>query len=311
MAIPASYIRALEGPILVTGASGFIGANLYKEIAAVRRDVFAVVRQEKGWRLADVHDSSIIAVDLNDGNATKNLVDSVQPRTVFDCVAYGAYSFEEDAELIYRTNFLALTNLVARLAEHPLAAFVHTGSSSEYGTICAAPPEDGPRDANSHYAVSKGAASDFLHFAGKHRGMPCVNLRLYSVYGPLEDTSRLIPNLLRQALAGHLPPLVDARTSRDFVHVTDVCRALIGAALRMHPDIYGESFNIGSGTHTTIGGLAERTRRLFSIADAPVFGTMEGRNWDLADWYADPSKAREVLGWQPEIALDDGLLQTA
>ena len=311
MPILATYIRALEGPILVTGASGFIGANLYKEIAAVRRDVFAVVRQDKGWRLADVHDDKVIAVDLNDANATKNLVDSVQPRTVFNCVAYGAYSFEEDADLIYRTNFLALSNLVTELARYSLAALVHTGSSSEYGANCAAPTEDGLRDANSHYAVSKGAASDFLRYAGKHRGVPCVNLRLYSVYGPLEDTSRLIPNLLRQALAGRLPPLVDARTSRDFVHVTDVCRALITAALRMHPDIYGESFNIGSGRRTTIAELADKTRELFSIADEPVFGTMEGRNWDLADWYADASKALDVLGWQPEIALEDGLRQTS
>jgi nucleoside-diphosphate-sugar epimerase/glycosyltransferase involved in cell wall biosynthesis len=311
MPILATYIRALEGPILVTGASGFIGANLYKEIAAVRRDVFAVVRQDKGWRLVDVHDDKVIAVDLNDANATKNLVDSVQPRTVFNCVAYGAYSFEEDADLIYRTNFLALSNLATELARYSLAALVHAGSSSEYGANCAAPSEDGLRDANSHYAVSKGAASDFLHYAGKHRGVPCVNLRLYSVYGPLEDTSRLIPNLLRQALAGHLPPLVDARTSRDFVHVTDVCRALITAALRMHPDIYGESFNIGSGKRTTIAELADKTRELFSITDEPVFGTMEGRNWDLADWYADASKALDVLGWQPEIALEDGLRQTS
>lgn len=311
MPMLATYLRALEGPILVTGASGFIGANLFKEIAAVRRDVFAVVRQDKGWRLVDVHDDRIISVDLNDANATKNLVDSVQPRTVFDCVAYGAYSFEEDVDLIYRTNFLALSNLVNELARYSLAAFVHAGSSSEYGANCAAPPEDAMRDANSHYAVSKGAASDFLRFAGKHRGLPCVNLRLYSVYGPLEDTSRLIPNLLRQALAGRLPPLVDARTSRDFVHVSDVCRALVSAALRMHPDIYGESFNIGSGTRTTIGDLAQKTREMFSIADEPVFGTMEGRNWDLADWYADASKARTVLGWQPEIALEDGLRQTS
>src|ERR1700712_1008732 len=233
MPILATYIRALEGPILVTGASGFIGANLYKEIAAVRRDVFAVVRQEKGWRLADVHDDKVIAVDLNDANSTKNLVDSVQPRTVFNCVAYGAYSFEEDSDLIYGTNFLALSNLASELALYPLAALIHTGSSSEYGANCAAPSEDGMRDANSHYAVSKGAASDFLHFVGKHRGLPCMNLRLYSVYGPLEDTSRLIPNLLRKALDGHLPPLVDARTSRDFIHVDDVCRAFVNAALRM------------------------------------------------------------------------------
>ncbi|HEX7638256.1 MAG TPA: NAD-dependent epimerase/dehydratase family protein [Burkholderiaceae bacterium] len=307
----ATHIRALEGPILVTGASGFVGANLFRTLAEVRRDVFAVVRREKGWRLADVHDERVIATDLNDLNATKNLVDSVQPRTVFDCSAYGAYSFEADAALIYRTNFLALVNLVEKLAEYPLAAFVHAGSSSEYGSNCAAPAEDAARDANSHYAVSKGAASDFLHFAGKHRGLPCVNLRLYSVYGPLEDTSRLVPNLLRRALAGELPPFVDARTSRDFVHVDDVGRAFIAAALRMHPDLYGESFNIGSGTCTTMADLAETTRRVFGVAAEPAFGTMEARGWDLAQWYSDSAKARAVLGWTPAVGLEEGLKRTA
>jgi dolichol-phosphate mannosyltransferase len=306
-----THIRALEGPILVTGASGFVGANLFRRLAEVRRDVFAVVRQDKGWRLADVHDERVIATDLNDVNATKNLVDSVQPRTVFDCSAYGAYSFEEDAGLIYRTNFLALVNLVERLARLPLAAYVHAGSSSEYGTNCSAPREDAPRDANSHYAVSKGAAADFLHFVGKHRGLPCVNLRLYSVYGPLEDTSRLIPNLLRQALAGKLPPFVDARTSRDFVHVDDVCRAFIAAALRMHPDLYGESFNIGSGHCTTMADLAQVTRRTFGVEAEPVFGTMEARNWDLAEWYSDSAKARDVLGWNAQVPLEEGLRQTS
>ena len=129
--ILATHIRALEGPILVTGASGFVGANLFRQLAEVRRDVFAVVRRDKGWRLADVHDERVIATDLTDANAVKNLVDSVRPRTVFDCSAYGAYSFEGDAALIYRTNFLGLVNLVERLAEHPPAAFVHAGSSSE------------------------------------------------------------------------------------------------------------------------------------------------------------------------------------
>lgn len=306
-----TYIRALEGPILVTGASGFIGANLFKQLAAIRRDVFAVVRQEKGWRLADVADERVIAVDLNDVNATRHLVDTVQPATVFDCVAYGAYSFEQEADLIHRTNFLALVHLVERLATNRLAAFIHAGSSSEYGTRSAAPQEDAVRDPNSHYSVSKGAASDFLHYAGKHKGVPCINLRLYSVYGALEDTSRLVPNLLRQAKAGHLPAFVDASTSRDFVHVEDVCRAFIYAALRMHPDLYGESFNIGSGIRTTIAELAETTRRLFGIEEDPVFGTMAARSWDLADWYADARKARSILGWQPSITLDEGLVRTA
>jgi len=306
-----AYVRALQGPILVTGASGFVGANLFKTIATVRDDVYAVVRLEKNWRLEDIRDERIIAADLTDSAAVKNLVNSVAPRTVFDCAAYGAYSFEKDASLTYQTNFQALINFTELLAALPVAAFVHAGSSSEYGTNCTAPSEDAPCEPNSPYAVSKVAAATYLHFMGKQRNFPCANLRLYSVYGPLEDTSRLLPTLAREALAGKLPPLVDPRISRDFVHVDDVCVAFIITAAKMHPGLYGESFNIGSGAKTTIADLAAMARRVFDITAEPQFGTMEDRAWDLAEWYSEPRKARELLDWKAEISLEDGLRSTA
>lgn len=306
-----AYIGALRGPILVTGASGFIGANLFKTLSAVRDDVYAVVRREKNWRLADVKDEHVIAVDINDYAATKNLVNSVGPQTVFDCMAYGAYSFEQDANLIYQTNFQSVINLIELLTSLPFAAFIHAGSSSEYGTNCAAPTEDSLCEPNSPYAVSKVAVANYLRFMGKQRNFPCVNLRLYSVYGPLEDTSRLLPNLLRHALVGNFPPLVDPHTSRDFVHVDDVCAAFIMAAAKMHPGFYGENFNVGTGAKTTIAELVDVTRRLFNIEDEPQFGSMEGRAWDLAEWYADPRKALEQLGWKPLVKLDEGLRSMA
>lgn len=306
-----NFISALRGPILVTGASGFIGANLFKVLAAARQDVFAVVQREKNWRLIDVGDEQVMAVDLNDHAAVKNLVTSVAPQTVFDCVAYGAYSFEKDDQLIYKTNFLAATSLIELLAERPFSAYVHAGSSSEYGTNCSAPTEDSECLPNSDYAVSKLAVANYLGFMGRSRAFPCINLRLYSVYGPLEDTARLIPMLTRQALTGKLPPLVDARTSRDFVHVDDVCRAFILAAAKMHPGLYGQNFNIGSGQKTTIGDLAATAKRLFNIQEAPQFGTMSGRDWDLAEWYSNPHKAMDLLQWQATISLEEGLRQTA
>lgn len=306
-----AYIRALRGPILVTGASGFVGANLFNTLAAVRDDVYAVVRREKGWRLSEVKDERVIAVDLNDYAAAKNLINGVNPQTVFDCAAYGAYSFEEDANLIYQTNFQSVINFVELLAGKPFTAFIHAGSSSEYGTNCTAPSEDSLCEPNSPYAVSKLAVASYLRFMGKQRRFPCVNLRLYSVYGPLEDTSRLLPNLLRQALTGKLPPFVDPRTSRDFIHVDDVCAAFILAAAKMHPGLYGENFNIGTGIKTTIAELADLTRRVFNISAEPQFGAMKGRAWDLAEWYANPNRAIEQLGWKPLIKLEDGLRSMA
>ena len=306
-----THIRALRGPILVTGASGFIGVNLLQRLLKERSDVYAAVRRGKNWRLDDVNDERLVVVDLNDFASTKNMVNSLQPQTVFDCAAYGAYSFEEDGGLIYQTNFQSIVNLVGLLQGRQFGAFVHAGSSSEYGTNCSAPSEDSACEPNSHYAVSKVAVASYLQYMGKHKSFPCANLRLYAVYGPYEDTSRLIPNVLRQALAGKLPPFVDARTSRDFIHVDDVVAAFVRTATAMQPELYGQSFNIGTGTKTTIGELAATTRRIFDVTDEAKFGTMEGRAWDLAEWYADPRNAIAKLGWRPTIRLEEGLRSTA
>ena len=301
------HIRALKGPILVTGAAGFLGANLFNILRLNREDVYAVVRREKGWRLADAEDDHIIAADLNDPIQIKNVVDMISPQTVFDCAAYGAYSFEEDASLIHQTNYQSIVSLVSILASRGLAAFIHAGSSSEYGKNCAAPKEGDACLPNGDYSLSKLAATNYLKFVGEEKSFPCVSLRLYSVYGPLEDTSRLIPNLLRHALRGELPPFVDPLTSRDFVYVDDVCAAFITAATKMNPQLYGQIFNIGSGQKTTISQLAELTRNLFNISDAPKFGAMQARKWDLQDWYSDSSKADLVLDWRATTTLAEGL----
>jgi dolichol-phosphate mannosyltransferase len=305
------HVKALRGPILVTGASGFVGANLFKTIAAARSDVYAVEKSGKSWRLADVKDDYVFAVDLTDRAAVTNLLINVTPQTVFDCVAYGAYSFERDAQRIYETNFLSVVNLCTMLAPRSISAFVHAGTSSEYGANAAGPTEAAVLEPNSDYAVSKAAVSAFLEYMGRNKAFPCVNLRLYSVYGPLEDTSRLIPNLLRKALEGEYPELVDPATSRDFVHVDDVCAAFVLAAAKMNPDIYGMSFNIGTGTKTTIRDLAAVAKETFGLSRDPAFGVMPARDWDLSDWYANPQRADAILGWRARIDLPSGLRSTA
>ena len=305
------YIRQLHGPLLVLGASGFIGANLFRQILTIRSDVYAVVKHSNSWRLDGVVKDKIIECDLTDYLATKNLIAEICPKTVFDCVVYGAYSFEEELTLIYETNFQSLINLVDLLAKTNINAFIHAGSSSEYGLNSAGPSENDQCEPNSHYSVSKVSAANFLTYMGKNLQFPCIHLRLYSVYGPLEDTSRLIPNLMRQVNTGTLPHFVDSSTSRDFVYVDYVCRAFIVAAVQMNPKLYGENFNIGSGIKTTIGELASLVKERYKIEAIPVFGSMEGRKWDMPDWYANPSKAIQVLGWHPNTSLEEGLKQTA
>jgi polyisoprenyl-phosphate glycosyltransferase len=303
-------VSALRGPIVVLGGAGFIGANLFLRMFPQRQDVFAVVRKLPAWRLEGVIPERILEVDITDEAATRNLIDSINPQTVFDCVSYGAYSFENDERLIYRTNFNALIGLVELIARKPFSAYVHAGSSSEYGINSAGPAEDATLKPNSHYAVSKAAMTQYIHFVGRNRSLPCVNLRLYSVYGPLEDTSRLIPNLLFQGLKNKYPPFVDAETARDFIYIDDVCDAFYRAAAKMNPDMYGRSYNIGSGKATTIQELAAIAQDLFLIQEEPHFNAMPARQWDLQNWFADPTAAQKDLGWTPHVELRDGLLKT-
>ncbi|NEU10822.1 NAD-dependent epimerase/dehydratase family protein [Methylobacterium sp. BTF04] len=305
---PAAWIGTLKGPIAVLGAGGFVGSNLFRHLLAQRSDVFAIVRNLPAPRLRDIDPAQLLEVDLTDLSAARNFVDSIRPATVFDCVAYGAYSFEDDADLIYRTNFTALVNLVELLAlSGGLAAFVHAGSSSEYGSNSAAPAEDAGLSPNSPYAVSKAAAGHYLAYAGKTRHLPVVNLRLYSVYGPFEDASRLIPALVSRGLAGTYPDFVNPGIARDFVYVDDVCDAFVRAAAKMSLDLYGESFNIGSGIETTIRDLADIARSVFTLADTPRFGAMPERRWDLTRWQANPAKAERLLGWRARTPLSEGL----
>ncbi len=306
----AEKIRRLQGPILILGGSGFIGASLFRLLAAVRPDVYATATRLPAWRLEGVRSGQVKVADLLVDSNLDRVLDEVKPRTVFDCMAYGGYSFQDDSGLIYATNFDFVTRLLPKLFARGIDRYVHAGSSSEYGDNSAGPSETAAVAPNSDYAVSKLAAAHLVSMFGRKKRMPCVNLRLYSVYGPLEDSSRLMPTLVARCLEGGLPEFVRPDVSRDFVYVDDASEAFVDAALNLREEDYGESFNIGTGTKTTIGELAQTARGVFGVQAAPVF-TMPERRWDVTDWYATIDRARERLGWSPKTTLEEGLRRTA
>lgn len=302
-------INKLQGPILVLGASGFIGANLIHLIFAQRKDVYGTTSRYPAWRLENISNENIICTDLLvDYNLIK-LLDTIKPRTIFSCVAYGAYSFQNDESLIYRTNLNFHVRLFEQLAQRNINCCVIAGSSSEYGDNSAAPAESASLLPNSHYAVSKAAISNLAYYFGKKNNFPCVNLRLYSVYGPLEDSARLIPTVIAHGLKNTYPEFVDPNTTRDMIFVEDACAAFIDAAIHLEKEHWGESFNIGQGQLTTIREIADLAKGIFNLEGEPHF-TMPNRNWDTPNWHANPEKTKNILGWQATTALKDGLLKT-
>jgi dolichol-phosphate mannosyltransferase len=140
-------------------------------------------------------------------------------------------------------------------------------------------------------------------------GAPVTTLRLYSVYGAWEEPRRFVAQLVAQGLAGRLPPLASPDTSRDYVHVDDVCEACLAAARRgCRP---GAVYNVGTGVQTTLRQAVETARRVLAIEMAPRWGTMDDRAWDSSTWVSDSGRLRDELGWSPAVDFEAGLARTA
>lgn len=306
----ATKIKNLQGPVLIIGASGFVGANLLRACINVREDVVGTFFSSESWRLRDVHTAHISFLNLQDPVSVRSVFLKIKPKTIFDCSSFGAYSFEDNFEYIHSTNYLSFIRIMEEIADFEIAAYIHAGSSSEYGLNASAPHESDPLIPNSHYAVSKAATSQAIIYYGKVRGLPVVNLRLYSVYGPFEDSSRLIPVLCEKCIQGKLPPFAREGISRDFIHIDDVVNAFVHSAINMSTEIAGDSFNIGTGTKTSLSSLANLARNLFKISSEPQFDPRVGRAWDVDNWFANTKKSQQLLGWKAKINLKDGLART-
>ena len=241
----------------------------------------------------------------------KSLIREIKPSVIYNLAAYGAYSSQTDVDRIYRVNFESVRYLLDEVSQlSGFLGFVQAGTSSEYGLNCSAPSEDAPTRPDSHYAVAKQAATALTQFYALKHDVPAWVFRLYSVYGPYEDTSRLILKLLIHASKGSLPPLVDPQISRDFIYLEDVCRAFESIIEQKDRVKKGEIYNIGSGTKTTLGDLIQMTCEAFQLSTKPSWGSMDARRWDHPEWYSNSSKASKELNWHPKIPLIEGLNMT-
>jgi nucleoside-diphosphate-sugar epimerase len=295
---------------LVTGAAGFVGANLVRRLLADGHEVHGLVRSRSDrWRLAGVAaDVAIGEADLRDADAVAAAFADARPEVVFHLGTRGAYSWQADAREILETNVLGTANVLDACVRAETLALVNTGSSSEYGFKDHAPAESEPLQPTSVYGVAKAAATLLCSSLGRDRGLRVTTLRLYSVYGPWEEPGRFVPALAEAALRGTLPVLASPGVARDFVWVGDVVDAyLLAASARGE----GEVYNVGSGRQTTLAEAVDAARRVLGVTVEPSWGSMDDRSWDTDVWVADVSKIERGLGWRASVAFDEGLARTA
>lgn len=292
----------------MTGAAGFVGANLVHRLVADGNEVYAILQPTTDtWRLDGLGDVRRIAGDIADGADIERAFSTARPEWIFHLAAHGAYSFQTDTVAMAQSNVVGIAALLAAAQRHGCTVLINTGTSSEYGDCDHAPGEDEPPRPNSDYAATKAAAT-WLCQRARSRGVPVTTLRLYSAYGPFEEERRLIPTLVRAAMAGTWPPLASPAIVRDFVYVGDVIDAYITTA--SHPN-RSEIYNVASGVQTSLAALVERARDVFSVPIEPQWGGYAQRAWDTRVWVGDPTRIRSELGWEATTTLAGGLARTA
>ncbi len=285
--------------VLVTGASGFIGAHLCTRLVADGASVHGTSRHQQRQR-----DSlTWHRLDLADETAVAELVEATRPEIVFHLASRVAGG--RDLELVpptFQANLASTVHLLTAATRQGCRRFVQVGSLEEPEPGEAMPVPSSP------YAAAKMAASGYARMFHALYGTPVVLARLFMVYGPAQkDLHKLIPYVILSLLDGREPKLGSGVREVDWIYVGDVVDGLIRAAARDGNE--GRRVDLGSGRLVTIRGVVEELYRQLAPGAEPPFGSLEDRPMEQVR-RARADETEQLLGWRPETSLQPGLAAT-
>ena len=292
--------------LLVLGGAGFIGHHLVCAAKHKGWSIYSVsLNQPKQHRRIDgVHYYQIDCTNLAMVRSNLNID--------FDYVVnLGGYIdhtlFKNGGRRVIDVHFSALQNLLEILPRKKLKRFIQIGSSDEYGNTPAPQLEEYRESPISPYSLSKLASTHFLQMLYKTENFPASILRLFLTYGPGQDDKRFLPQIIKGCLQDLPFPTSHGEQLRDFCYVEDTVKAIF---LALHSDsANGEIFNVASGIPITIRSLIDR---ICTIIDKgkPQFGFIPYRTSENMELYASIKKINNVLGWTPQVSLDEGIKRT-
>jgi UDP-glucose 4-epimerase len=300
--------------VLVTGGAGFIGSNLVRGLLERGDEVRVLDNFATGNRAnLDGLGVEVVEGELRSYERVHNAVRGVE--TVFHLGALGSVPRSvQDPLTSSAVNVEGTLNVLLAARDEGVRRVVFSSSSSVYGTRRELPvTEETAPDPLSPYGVAKLAAERYcVSFSRVYHRFETVVLRYFNVFGPrqspLSQYAAVIPLFITAIEAGRPVTIEgDGEQSRDFTYVENVVEATIAAADAA--DANGRIFNVSAGSPATVNEVADTIGR---ILGKPVERThVEPRAGDIRASWADVSEARRALGYEPRIALDEGLRRTA
>ena len=309
---------ASDSTILLTGADGFIGSHLTEALVRqgykVRAFVFYNSFNSWGWldhSASDVKDQfEVFAGDIRDPHGVKDAMKGCDAVLHLAALIAIPYSYNSPDTYV-DTNVKGTLNVLQAARELGVKRLVHTSTSEVYGTARFVPiTEDHPLQGQSPYSATKIAADQLAYSFYASFGLPVVTTRPFNTYGPRQSARAVIPTIITQIAKGRRQiKLGSVSPTRDFNYVADTVSGII-AALESDKGI-GEAINLGSNFEISIGDTAHAIAEVMGCSIEIISDEQRIRplKSEVERLWASNTKARELLGWQPQYGGREGFMR--
>lgn len=303
--------------VLVTGAGGFIGSHLVETLLRSGAQVRAFVRYNSRGdpgllRLVSPAEESggsleIVAGDLRDPQTIHEAVRGCDLVFHLGALISIPYSYHHPYE-VAETNLMGTLNVLSACRDLGVRRLVHTSTSEVYGTARYAPIDEAhPLQGQSPYSASKIGADKLAESFYCSYNLPVVTVRPFNTFGPRQSARAVIPTIITQALVHSTIHLGNLNTTRDFTYVSDTVQGFLLAALT--PGVEGNLLNLGTGQDIRIRDVAERIAQKMGRQVEIVIDShrLRPEKSEVLHLISDNRRARDLIGWVPQVSLDAGL----
>lgn len=285
--------------VVVTGASGFVGGHLCSALVEVGANVFALDQfiSDQIVRLGIPTQQ----IDLTDLTQAKAIIVKIQPDIIFHLAAF--VTARQDINLVLpmlQNNLIATVNVLLSAKETTCERVVLMGSAED-GNL----KGDSP---TSPYAASKSAANLYGKLFADIYGLPVVTIRLFMAYGPGQNEEKIIPYSILSLLQDKFPEISSPEREVDFIYILDVIHGLLLAGIR--PNIANKVFELGTGNVLKIKDVVEMIAKILQKDIDPLSSPSITKRHCEKNLKLTSDSAQNILGWQPNWSLQDGLTET-
>lgn len=298
--------RNLKGKkVVVTGYTGYVGRHLIKELIKQGAIVYGISRSAGNIK----ENIKVFRADISNNNEVLDILNKIQPKAIFHTAAYGVVQSESDIFKAIDINIKGTVNLIEAAKNiNDFEIFVNTGSEFEYGNRQNTLHEKMSLEPTSEYSSSKAATTIIAHQLCSSYEIPIVTLRLFSIYGGIENKNRFIPYIIHSALSNKEVNLTSCEQIRDYVYIDDIINSYICAYVNFSNK--NEIINVSTMKPITLKEIVKMIKELVDTNFKVNIGALQNRKNEMWKLVGENIKAENLIGWYPKTDMISGLKKT-